>query len=369
LGQHPLIELAASREAKQAAGFREAAAGLTGERLAELYARERAAAPRRREAGKRYLVGHNTKLASQRRPGRDSEHAALALALHCRSGARLELPQRPERDPEDNALEVVHALVPLRSAPVDRALGPEDPNHGVERIDALALGPGARLAVLAIRYVAPDAERVRVGDTPLAALLEGLAGCAIAAANREALAQELAAAGRRLPSDAPPLLALLGSPRYWELSRKRTPQKGAPWIKEMERLASEIAEHTGVEVLYLTLRVEGSPGWSYAQGAPAFDAAPRLAPAWESGAARVRPKPKPRPRVSEPQEQAVAADLSRPIRRYALTESFTAGDRIEHPTLGIGVVQGEAGPGKIRVLFDGRKSLLVHDRPALGAGA
>jgi len=369
LGQHPLIELAASREARQATGFREAAAGLTGEALAVLYAREQAAAPRRRESGKKYLVSHNTKLASQRRPGRDSEHAAIALAHHCGSGARLELPEHPERAPDDNALEVVHALVPLKSAQVDRALGPEDPNFGVDRIDALALGPGSRLAVLAVRYVAPDTDRVRVGDTPLAALLEGLAGCAIALANREALAQEFAAAGRRLPSEAPPLLALVGSPRYWELCRKRTPQKGAAWIKELERLAAEVAEHTGVEVLYLALRLEGKPGWSYAQGAPIFDAAPRLAPAWESGAGRVRPKPRPRPRPSEPQDQAVVADLSRPIRRYALTESFAPGDRIEHPTLGIGVVQGEAGPGKIRVLFDGRKSLLVHDRPPLGAGA
>ena len=367
MGRHPLIELAAGRDAKQATGFREVAAGLTGEKIAELYAMELAAAPRRHDAGKKYLVSHNTKLASQRREGRDSEHAALALVRHCRGGARLTLPERPERDPEDDALELVHALVPLKSAPVDRALGAEDPNHGLDRIDALAIGPGARLAVVAMRYVAPDAARVRVGDTPLCALLDGLASCAIATANREALAQELASAGRQLPADAPPLLVLLGSPRYWELCRKRTPQKGAAGIKELERLAGEIAQHTGIEVLYLSLRLDGNPGWSYVEGAPVLDGQARLGPAWESAAGRVRPKPKPRPRLSEPQELVVAPDLSRPIRRYALTETFAAGDRIEHPTLGMGVVQGEVGPGKIRVLFDDRKSLLVHDRPPLGA--
>jgi hypothetical protein len=366
LGRHPLIELALGRDARQAVGFVEVAAGLTGERIAELYAAELASAPRRGEAGKKYLVGHNTKLASERRAGRDSEHAALALVRHCRGGAQLALPGRPA---DADGLELVHALVPLRSAPVDRALGSEDPNLGVERIDALGIGPGSRLAVAAVRCVAPDAARVRVGDTPLGALLEGLAACAIAAANRESLAQELAAAGRRIPADAPPLLVVLGSPRYWELCRRRTPQKGAAWIRELERLAGEVAQHTGVEVHFLALRLEGNPGWSYAEGAPVLDGPPRLAPAWESGAGRVRPKPKPRPRASEPQELVVAADLSRPIRRYALTETFAPGDRIEHPTLGIGVVQGEAGPGKIRVLFDDRKSLLVHDRPPLGATA
>ena len=368
MSRHPLIELATSRDAKQATGFRDVAAGLTGEKIAELYAMELAAAPRRHDSGKKYLVSHNTKLASQRREGRDSEHAALALVRHCRGGARLALPERPERNPEEDALELVHALVPLKSAPVDRALGAEDPNHGVDRIDALAIGPGSRLAVVVMRYVAPDAARVRVGDTPLCALLDGLAACAIATANREALAQELASAGRQLPAEAPPLLVLLGSPRYWELCRKRTPQKGAAWIKELERLAGAVAQHTGIEVLYLALRLEGNPGWSYAEGAPVLDGQqPRLVPAWESAAGRVRPKPKPRPRPSEPQERVVAPDLSRPIRRYAVTETFAAGDRIEHPTLGIGVVQGEAGPGKIRVLFDDRKTLLVHDRPALGA--
>jgi hypothetical protein len=41
---------------------------------------------------------------------------------------------------------------------------------------------------------------------------------------------------------------------------------------------------------------------------------------------------------------------------------YTAGDRIEHATLGLGVVQGSVGPTKIEVLFDGVKRVLVHHR-------
>jgi hypothetical protein len=58
----------------------------------------------------------------------------------------------------------------------------------------------------------------------------------------------------------------------------------------------------------------------------------------------------------------VEADPSRPPRPYALSDTYQAGDRIEHPTLGTGVVQGEAGPGKIHVLFGDHKALLVHGR-------
>ena len=63
----------------------------------------------------------------------------------------------------------------------------------------------------------------------------------------------------------------------------------------------------------------------------------------------------------------VTADLSRPVRDYRSTEHYVAGDRIQHPTLGTGVVQGTAGPGKINVHFEDRRSVLVHDRPSPGA--
>ena len=51
-----------------------------------------------------------------------------------------------------------------------------------------------------------------------------------------------------------------------------------------------------------------------------------------------------------------------PVRAYLLTESYSAGDRISHPTLGTGVIQGSGGVGKVRVLFDEKKVVLVHER-------
>ncbi len=356
---HPLVDLSVDKQVKKAAGFRAAAAELSGEALAVHYQDELANAPRRHDAGKKYFVAYNSRLASGRRPGRDDEHLSLALVEYCRrSEAGLALPDDAGR------VDFVHAQIPLKSAAEDKARGDADPNKGLGKIDLLGTDAGGRLVVAKVKYLAPSATRGGTGDTPLRVFLEGLACAAIASANRAALQEELSERVSRTLADAPPILIVLGSPRYWELCRKREAQKGAAWIKEMERLAKEIEEELGVTVIYLGCKLAGDPGWSYPDGMPVLDEAPEIVRAWEYGAGRVRPKPRPRPKPVDPADVPVEADLSRPIRRYALTESYGSGDRIDHPTLGLGVVQGVAGNGKISVLFGEKKSLLVHERPS-----
>ncbi|GAG06784.1 unnamed protein product, partial [marine sediment metagenome] len=244
------------------------------------------------------------------------------------------------------------------------------PNKGVGKVDLLGVGPEDRLVVVKLKYAAPGATRGGTGDTPLRALLDGLALAAISSVNREALASELGAAAGRTLSDGPPLFALIASPRYWELCRGREAQKGAAWIREMERLARETEQVIGVQVLYLSMALAGDPGWEYGEEGPVLTEAPQLAAAWEARAGVVKPKAKPRPKAQASlADEIVEADLSRPIQTYERTESYEAGDRIAHPTLGTGVVQGSAGVGKVRVLFDGRKTLLVHQRPVPGSPA
>jgi hypothetical protein len=132
----------------------------------------------------------------------------------------------------------------------------------------------------------------------------------------------------------------------------------------MERLAREIEEGFGVTVIYAACQLEGDPGWSYPEESPVLDAPPRLVRAWEHGAGKVRPKPRPRPKSIDPADIIVEADLTRPARDYSISGSFLAGDRIDHPTLGQGVVQGGAGNGRISVLFGETKRLLIHERAA-----
>jgi hypothetical protein len=361
---HPLVELSGDKEVRKAAGFRAAAADLTGEGLASLYAQETANAPHRHQAGKKYLVAYNSRLAGSRKPRRDSEHFALALAEYCRrTGEGLALPE------DGGSVQFVHAQIPAKSAAADKSRGADDPNAGLLPIDLVGLGPDDRMVVARVKYVAPSAGRTGTGETPLRALLEGLASTAVAVANQAELGQEVAERAGRPFAEGPPLLLLLGSARYWELCRRREAQKGAAWIQQLERLAREIEEAFGVGVLYLTCKLVGDPGWSYPEGSPVLDEAPRLVTAWEYGAGRVRPKPRARPKPSAPAEVRVEADLSRPVRPYVFTESYSAGDRLEHPTLGEGVVQGLAGPGKVNVLFGDRKAVLVHERPGADAEA
>jgi len=353
--QHPLIDLSQSRDVKQAKGFRQVAEGLTGEVLDEKYRQEVANAPKRATAGKKFLGSH-PKPPTGRRNGKDPEHLAIALLRAAGEGD-----DEVFQLPEGGALTLLGYQVPLATAAADKSLGDADPNKGIPKVDLLGLMPDDRLAVVVVKYVPPSATRGGTGDTPLRALLEGLATTAIVDANRDVLEAEIkAATGRSLSSEAP-VLIVLGGKRYWEICRKREAQKGAGWIRELERIGREVPEVTGVEILYLGVDVEGDPGWDYDDDGPVLSGSPSIDPAWEPRAGKLKPKPKPRPKAD--QDLLVEADLSRPPRAYGIRESYIPGDRIDHPTLGMGVVQSIAGVGKISVLFDEKKSLLVHERP------
>jgi hypothetical protein len=221
-----------------------------------------------------------------------------------------------------------------------------------------------------VRWLAPGATRVQTGDTPLRALLQGLAWVAGVEANRESLTAELAEKMSEAISAAPPALLVVGSFRWWELSRKREAQKGAAWIKELERLAREIGAKLDVPVRFLTLRTPGDPGFSHDSGSPRLDGDPRLEPAFELGADKVRPKSPLGARKKKAAGPAaplkVEADLSRPVRSYSASDHYAAGDRVQHTVLGLGVVQGSAGLGKVKIQFDARDAVLVHDRRAAG---
>lgn len=349
---HPLIQLASEREVRQATGFRTAAAELDAARLKAAYEGEKAAAPHLHAEGRNYFVNRSGRPASERRRKKDEEHVGQALVRHCGEQAQgLPLPD------DDFSLLPLDYQVRVKTGPLD------DPaTRGIGRIDLLGVTSEERLTVVRLRVLEPSATRCGVGDTPLRALLEGLAYTAIAAANQAELRSEIAERFGRSVSDEPPLLVLLATPSYWRLCRKREAQKGAAWIKELERLAGEIESEIGAAVRYLSLELPGDPGWSYDEKGPVFEGTPKLGLAWEPGAGRVRPKPRSRPRPSAPVEEIVEPDLSRPVRAYALSESYRAGDRIDHPKLGVGVVQAIAGPRKIRVRFDGRESVLVHER-------
>jgi hypothetical protein len=356
LTPHPLLALAQDRDVRHSSGFRRAAADLSGEVLATHWRDELHAAPRRAEGGKRYLQPHGGRPPAERQRSKDEEHLAAALVRWCREGGKaLALP-------DEGAVDFFDWCVPLKAAAADTALGSSDPNRGVERVDLIGTSADERLVLGFLKYLEPAAARAGTGDTPLRFLLESLAHAAIAEANRAALASEAVAGHSRLWSEAPPVVLLLASPRYWALCRRREAQKGAAWIHELERLLREVEQQIGVSMHFLGVQLEGDPGWSYDAAGAQLLAAPRFERAWEPGAGRVRPRPRPRPKATEPVELVIEADLSRPVRAYGPHESYHPGDRIEHPTLGLGVVT-KSFPGKVEVRFAEATSRLVAGRP------
>jgi len=342
LAQHPLVELAVDREIKKVTGFRKAAIELNGEKLLELYEQQKEAAPKRHEAEKKYFGQHDGTLPSKPKADKD-EHLAIALYNRCRDEGPLELP-------DGSSLDLIDYHVGLQATKDDKAVG---------AIDLLGVTEDDRLAVVALKFVAPQAKRGTTGETPLRALIEGLAYAAILEANIDAVIGDAKSELGRTVSNATPLVLVVGNLRYWELCRKRDAQSGAAWIAEMERLAREIEPILGVEIRFLGLELTGDPNWSTAETRPELAGAPEVLTAWEPGAGKPKPK---RARGRAAANEIIEADPSRPTRKYAMIDIFSSGDTIEHHTLGRGVVQRELGPAKIEVLFDGTRKVLVHRR-------
>lgn len=341
MAKHPLVELAVDREVKKVTGFRKAAGELNGERLLELYEQQKEFAPKRHESEKKYFGAHDGTLPSKPKADKD-EHLAIALYNRCKDEGPLELP-------DGAPLDLIDYHVNLQAGKDDKAIG---------NIDLLGVTEQDRLAVVVMKFVPPQATRGTTGDTPLRGLLEGLAYSAILSANIDDVAEDAKSELGRKVSKETPLVLVIGNLRYWELCRKRDAQSGAAWIAEMERLAREISNTIGVEIRFLGIELAGDPGWQTEDTRPELEGAPEVLTAWEPGAGR----PKARARGRAAANEIVEADPSRPTRKYAMIDTFTSGDTIEHHTLGRGVVQRELGPSKIEVLFDGQRKVLVHGR-------
>jgi hypothetical protein len=358
---HPLITLATDRQVKQAKGFRAAAADLSGQSLEPLYKAEVAGAPKRHDQDKKYLGQKTIRTPSARQNGKDDKHFCLAAGNRARGDSLT------AKLPDGTELLIVDGLVPLRTAAPDKSLGDSDPNKGVEDIGLLALLPDDRVAVVCIKYLKPEATHSGAGDTPLRLLLATLAQAAMVDGNQQALREEILEATGRKTSEEAPAIVIAASPRYWEICRKREAQKGAGWIRELERLAREIAEQIGSEVFYAGLDAgtdsESDPAWEYTDDGPILPSPIVMKDPWESTAGRLKPKRKKAANVIE----IIEPNMDKAPQPYSISASFESGDRINHSTLGDGVCQGSAGTGKIKVLFGEDAKILVHERAGASA--
>jgi hypothetical protein len=57
-------------------------------------------------------------------------------------------------------------------------------------------------------------------------------------------------------------------------------------------------------------------------------------------------------------------DPAKPPRAYAARDSYVAGERVAHPTFGVGVVAGSPGAGKVEVVFGSGARVLACAKEA-----
>ena len=340
---------------------------LTGATLEADYQTEIANSPRRSAEGLTHLGVRPPRKAKGRQHGRDEKHLAEAIARAARSGDSSEGAEgseggaaKPLELPSGESITIIDSAVPIRTAAPDKEKGAADPNAGIEDLPLLALIGEDRIGVAVLKYLEPDANRSGAGDTPLRFLLQGLAHAATLDANQEAFRTEIEAATGKTTGQEAPAVVIAASPRYWELCRKREAQKGAGWIRELERIAREIGETIGTEVIFVSLTTDSVPGWDYDDEGPILTSTIGFEKSWETGAGKLKPKPK--KKKIDPADEIIEADPSKPLLSYSFRESYERGDRITHKNLGEGVVQNVVGRGKISVMFGEEMKLLIHER-------
>lgn len=67
------------------------------------------------------------------------------------------------------------------------------------------------------------------------------------------------------------------------------------------------------------------------------------------------------------EKPAVAADLTKPVRKYAASLRFEVAERVEHPMFGQGVVEASE-PGKVTLFFATGRRVLVQSKEGASGG-
>ena len=197
--------------------------------LARCYEHLVRVAPRRHARGKRYVHGRTGTTSSGASSNRREEHLAVALCNASRSGVAFALPDR-------RPFAIIDYQMPLKARQGDL---------GVGKVDLFAVVDGRLPCVIELKVAGESAR----GDTPLRALLEGLAYCAIVEANAADIASEVAE--QHALSASRPTLVVMAPDNYWA-GYLDHPAAGR-WLPAVRDLVSGLRETLGLEAYLLAL--------------------------------------------------------------------------------------------------------------------
>lgn len=232
---HPLVELFRSAEVNSFASMRLAATALSEEELLLRFEQQRKAAPRRGEHGS-YFGRHTGKTTSGRPTNRREEHLAIALwRAYRESGFAL---------PDGKILFPVEYQLPLKSHR-------DEANGQIGKVDLFCVESEGEPWIIEIKV---HSARNGSADTPLKALLEALAYCAILDADMRCLSRESddkKLALLHVVSPIRPNLLILAPSEYWnscDLAESRH-----RWRESLQALGQRIEVALKVKVRFVRM--------------------------------------------------------------------------------------------------------------------
>ena len=217
-------------------------------------------APRRSDRNKPYFVGHDGKLSHTGGSNRYEEHVAVALW-----NLKKHWPH-----PGGGQFALLDYQFPLKARQGDKGIG---------KIDLLGLTDHGRLMVIELK-VKPPGDNNR-GESPAAALMQGLCYAAVVQTNHAVIAAE---AKRRFGvtiTAEPPIVQVLAPKAWWkgwvEL-RGSTLRAAGYWEPEFTKLAQDIENRLGVTVECVALEDATSITFGSDGKTPQLNRTPALYP-------------------------------------------------------------------------------------------
>jgi hypothetical protein len=227
-----LIELYGNSEVNSVSKFAGIAEILDPSGLVRKYKELNEVAPKRHDTGKEYFVGHDLFVGSSSNSNRKEEHLAGALFNNCREGKIFSLP-------EGEKLNIIDYQFPLKARQGDKGIG---------KVDLIGVIDEETPCVIELKV---DQDSGTKPDTPLRALLEGLAYCAIIETNQKEIWQESQEKfGLRYKGPRPDLM-VLAPDKYWNYYFEN--KSAGDWPISVISLANKVSELLDIRIHFYSL--------------------------------------------------------------------------------------------------------------------